>query len=425
MSTIAKGIYIFNHKNGKEYQLKKIIAGIASGLLLVSASVMADSAKIYVSNSDNVIHIHDFNTGVEEGFLEVVNHNNPDPFGLFIPPASDELYSITASGWAMDQEFVVFDTKTNTEIRRGLISETSAAQQKLRYGAYSPSGDKIYFLSRYLANPGVYMPFQVFDTSSMLLTDSVDLGYDAESMLVSPDGTRLYVMGNTLSSYGIIKVLDATTLNVIDDTVASLGGALMAMSPAGDYMMVDHQGVLKAMDTTTLQFIPGAEIVQSHINTVAMDDTYIVVTHGSANVDVYNAGDYSLVSSNNLETSGWSMIMDADYDSELGKVSVSGFSMTPTVSGRVTTIDAATGTIEYDVTSGFISYDLVIKPATEDLSLLVKGVAANSVQCINNTTGQTVYITPAAGEQAWNCESNGLLVSPGDSVTVTAGGTAE
>ena len=405
--------------------MKKIISGIASGLLLASTCAVAGDAKIYVSNSDNDIHIHDFSTGLEEGVLEVINHNNPDPFGLFVTPSGNELYSITSSGWAMDQEFVVFNTKTNTETRRGIISETSAAEPKLQFGSYSPDGGKIYFLSDYVSSQSLFTPLHVFDTNSMTITDSSSIGYDAESMLVSPDGSRLYVMGSTPHLFGIIKVLDSTTLDVLDETVASYGGTLKAMSPAGDFMLVDHDGKLKAMDTATLQFIPGDELTLSGIGAVNVDDTYIVVDHGSANIDVYSVSDYSLVSATNLATAGWSMVMDADYDSALGKVSVSGFSMSPTVSGRVATIDAATGAVEYDVTSGFISGDIIIKPETEDLSLSVKSLAASTVQCINNTTGQTVYITPAAGEQAWNCESNGLLVAPGDSVTVTASGTAD
>jgi len=405
--------------------LKRLVIGIALGVLLASTCATAGSAKIYVGNFDDNIYVHDLSTGMEEAVIEIADHNNPSPYGLFITPPGDELFIITAAGWAMDQEFIVYDTVQNTEKRRGIISRTSARERKLRFGEYSPDGGKIYFLPQRVVRSG-FTPFQVFDTNLMIMTDQTDLSFDGRSMLTSPDGSRLYLKGRLWNSVDIItKVLDADTLEVIVETDV-INGSLGAMSPAGDYMVVYYREQLKFVDTETLQVLPGSEVtVNGWIKSVSIDDNHMVVMRGIASVDIYDLEDLSLLFSIDLTSLGWYTTLVADYDEKSGKLSVGGFSMSPSVSGRVATIDVATGNIEYDVVSGYIPSNIVIKPSADGLSLLVKRLVADSVQCTNNTTGQVVYISPAAGEQGWDCESHGLLVAPGDSVSMTASGTVD
>lgn len=52
----------------------------------------------------------------------------------------------------------------------------------------------------------------------------------------------------------------------------------------------------------------------------------------------------------------------------------------------------------------------------------VTGIIPETVDCLNETTGQNVEVT-LDGNTSWNCEAEGLLVDPGDRIMMTVGGT--
>ena len=53
----------------------------------------------------------------------------------------------------------------------------------------------------------------------------------------------------------------------------------------------------------------------------------------------------------------------------------------------------------------------------------VTGFFPETVDCLNETTGQNVEIVLGAGEMSWNCEEEGLLVEPGDRIVMTVEGS--
>jgi len=54
-----------------------------------------------------------------------------------------------------------------------------------------------------------------------------------------------------------------------------------------------------------------------------------------------------------------------------------------------------------------------------DLGGRAPGVHVNTVRCHNETTGESVFIQP---EEPWDCVAEGLVVSPGDTVSMVASG---
>lgn len=52
------------------------------------------------------------------------------------------------------------------------------------------------------------------------------------------------------------------------------------------------------------------------------------------------------------------------------------------------------------------------------------GMRVASLTCTNETTGQSIVISPVAPETHWDCVANGLAVTAGDTVTMTAAGSA-
>ncbi len=402
--------------------MNKISSTILGTVLGLSTSLALAAGEVYVGNFDDNIRVHGPLAGEIEATIDVI-HNNPNPYGLFFPTSvNNEVYALTSSGMSMDQEFIVYDTNSYTELRRGVISVDG-----LPFGTYSPSGDKIYFGTEryydYDLQGWRYSPLEIFDTASMTLTQSVEVGFVITDMLASADGTKLYVLGNTPWQFGIVKVFDTATMTIINETTLQ-DGEIEALHPSGNYIYFDNHTDLKLLDTNTLELLPNT-VAPGNVNNVFAGGDRLVVQRGGNNVEVYNLNDYTLLTTYTAASLGWDALVAIDLEPSSGILAIGGYSMQPSVHGNLLAVDIDTLETKYNVTSGYIPTDLAIKPVTEELSFQANRVDAMTIQCVNNTTGQVVYIPAQPNVNSWNCEENGLIVKTGDNVTIGLNGNVK
>jgi YVTN family beta-propeller protein len=117
--------------------------------------------------------------------------------------------------------------------------------------AASPDGRRIYVTN------GMFGNVMVMDAKNLSLIEAIKVGDNPGSILISPDGSRLYI----IYSAGIMRkimVIDTNTYTVISDSAAAKNPFLeyMALSPDGSWLYVSDgnfvDGYVTAINTTNL-----------------------------------------------------------------------------------------------------------------------------------------------------------------------------
>ncbi len=389
---------------------------IAISLILVTSLFAGGTAlagaKVYVSGYDNAIRVYDQQTGVEEAII-AMNGNSPD--NLFVHPSGNYLFTTTYTGSNLGYKIVKIDVAQNIQIQEATLTTSGP---HVRETTYSPMGDRAYFFQQ-PSNSTPPSPVYIFDLNTMTLDSEIPMDFDVQSMTISPNGGKLFIMGTN----GILRVIDTATLQVIVEGDLGAGTDIQAMHPSGDVFYVNRQGNFQPVNTSTLEILPS--IASSAFMGAVASEEYLFINRVNM-IDIINVDDYSLLSTIDGAQFGWGWgwVKTMAFDSSAQKLSLVGTDMV-SVESSLVIIDIPTLAIEHNVPAVDLPINMALKPDTVNLTLQVQRMDATTIQCSNNTTGQVVQITPQPTENAWNCEAHGLLVQPGDEVNINVIGAAQ
>jgi YVTN family beta-propeller protein len=158
-----------------------------------------------------------------------------------VAQAAPFLYTSTACFDLDTGCVIVFDTATNLQVTRIPIADYNFGPRGL---AVAPDGKRVYAVSNFL-NYSV----TVIDTATNTVAATIPLGNYPTDLVVTPDGTRVYVANEFDNNVSVINTATNAVAAVIPMTAAVFGHA-MAISPDGKRVYVQGNGIA-VIDTAT------------------------------------------------------------------------------------------------------------------------------------------------------------------------------
>ncbi|MFL0174211.1 hypothetical protein [Mycobacterium sp. SMC-13] len=175
-----------------------------------------------------------------------------------------------------DPKVILIDAATNTVTGSIKVDEAY-------YVAVSPNGARLY-VAGYGADT-----LAVLDTTSHSVVSTISVGKPVSGLVVSPDNSRIYVMGAV--EFGVttcsVTAVDAATGAIIGGVTFPLGKELsdIAVAPDGSAVYATQQtGDVNRIDTTTMT-VTDTVSIGSYAGAVAVspDGSRIYVTNRHAN----------------------------------------------------------------------------------------------------------------------------------------------
>jgi YVTN family beta-propeller protein len=232
-------VYVTNHGSNTVSVIDSASNSVST-TIPVSASpfgvaVTPDGSKVYVA--------HDATPGtvsvIDTAIKTVVGLPIPvsaAAVGVAVAPDSSKVYVATAIRVGRGTGGVsVIDTATNT------VSATIPAGRFLNGVAVTPDGSKVYVAEERrggFGGGGGVGVVSVIDTVTNAVIDTVTVGFSPFGVVVTPDGSKVYVA----NSSGTVAVIETVTNAVIAKVTVGLGAAGVAVTPDGSKVYVANEG---------------------------------------------------------------------------------------------------------------------------------------------------------------------------------------
>jgi YVTN family beta-propeller protein len=202
--------------------------------------VSPDGKRVYaVSESDDNVIVFDTASNTEVGNIAVGSH----PFGIAISRDGARVYVTSME----DGTVSVIDTGTDAVVSTFAVGVRNDDVRAIAVGA----DGKYVYVGKYGSND-----VAVVDTTTEKVVDTITLDSPMpDSLIVSPDGTKLYVSSGIWSR--TLTVVDTDTNEAI--TAVPLPSSVMAVSPDGKrlYVVADQSvAVIDTSDYSTVATIP-------------------------------------------------------------------------------------------------------------------------------------------------------------------------
>ncbi|MGW5524115.1 beta-propeller fold lactonase family protein [Gordonia sp. NPDC003950] len=185
-----------------------------------------------------------------------------DTWDLAMTPDGGLLYVTTGSG----NQVSVIDASTNTTV--------TTIPLTYPYGvAIAPDGGYAYVTSD--TDPGTV---SVIDTSSNTIVKTIDVGTSPESVVISPDGTTLYVANEQTVSIVAIDPSNPDN-DTVTATISGIGNPnALAVSPDGKRLYVATQDSITSIDTLTRDVVSTTAIFNPRDVAVSPNGTTLYAT---------------------------------------------------------------------------------------------------------------------------------------------------
>ncbi|MCF6281010.1 MAG: YncE family protein, partial [Candidatus Polarisedimenticolaceae bacterium] len=269
---------------------------------------------------------------------------------------------------------------------------------------------------------------EVIDTETYAVVASIPLALANESRLVrvklSPATNKLYVTSGPSNAHNITTIDTAT--NTVIQTVPTpvAHGPNFVVGPTGSILYFYNYKDLVAVDATTMSPLQTANNIYG--NRVAIDSS------GERAYVKHHSGVY-ILDTNTMAVIDDVVVTDSSkylYDmaihpnGELAYLTGYGYVSGVGYQGVVFVVDLTTASLVDTAEFGSMFGQIVFGPGPEVVGGSVTGMTPTNVECHNNSTGQIVSISPII-EASWDCETAGLDVSSGDSISISVTGPAK
>jgi len=256
-----------------------------------------DGTILYAATStpDSTVLVINAATGTVENTLSGFYA----PFGLAVSSDNTRLYvSSDNAGTGVK----VFDITNNYALIATIPENTETAGLAL-----TPDGSKLYITNYGGGQFG--NTIQVYDTATDTLTKTIQVGDNPIEIVMSPDGTRAYVLntfywagGNNGSPDATVSVIDTATDSVIDTVDAGLAHSGIAISPDGSKVYITLNGTASSGDNRI-------EIMDTATDTIT---NTITVGNGPVGIAVMPATSLAFAVNAGGDTQG-NYVADTDY----------------------------------------------------------------------------------------------------------------
>ena len=194
----------------------------------------------------------------------------------------------------------VIDTATNTFITNVDVGRSPSSI------VITPDGSKIYVANRDNDRYG-YGIVSVIDTATNKVTDTVDVGGEPNSLAITPDGSKVYVAGGRDNDDNMVVSVIDTDKNKVTDTIdvencEFLGD--IAVTPDGTRVyVVDMAGPTFVIDTATNE-VTAMVPLGKYTDGIAVtpDGTKVYVANGFSNVSTIDTATNKVTATVNIGT---------------------------------------------------------------------------------------------------------------------------
>ncbi len=347
--------------------------------------VSTSGDRYYASSAFGVFDIN-INTGIPEEITNGSGNSYENVYSILLHPDNKHLYIVTYDSNIDSSEIILVDTTTRQESTRisslgKAISIGLSDDKNTLYSLqYKPADGKLLLSKRNSLSLGLQ--------DEQLLQFNVGASYvptaEHQNLVVNSD--IIYVTTN--SHY--LRTINPSTYEVSPE---------FAPSDISNYYQASRISVIE-------------------------DKVFAIYTH-------YNNGGFSLIAFNKNSHEVLSIKDFINYrGSYIAYDAISrqllfrgAYATGSSLDGRMIAIDIDSYEVVKEISNLYAAPSgLAIQPADstpqEELSLSTQRINAAIVLCQNDTTGQAVYAAITQGSNAWNCEQSGLVVNPGDTVTV-------
>ncbi len=270
---------------------------------------------------------------------------------------------------------------------------------------------------------------EVIDTETYAVVASIPLALANESRLVqvklSPATNKLYVVSGPFNAHNITTI-DTATNTVIQTVPTPVAHApKFVVDPTGSILYFYNYKDFVAVDATTM----------SVIETLALNPQPQKVEIDASGERAYVKNNFGLyiIDTNTMTVINDVVVTDSSvrlYDmaihpnGELAYLTGYGYVSGVGYQGVVFIVDLTSASLVETVRFGSMFGRIAFGPAPEFVGGSVTGMTPTNVECYNNSTGQIISISPII-EASWDCETAGLNVNSGDSISISVTGPAK
>ena len=391
----------------------RVIVGAFVSIVLLSNGVSLAAQKLVLTSMGGDVEVYD--AGNHSKISEFLIRENFIRSPV-VHPSGSSLY-VTSTQYV---HFLNLETGLNYPIYSRYFGSFGLLM-------LDPTGQHLYVFSM---EPSYgFGALAILETSTQTQIKYVPITPIAQAGL-SADGTLYSTEAITENGNSgvVFRKRKALTLELIAETpLAPELGELFVRHPrpmpvVGDYAYAisDETGVTP-INIATMAVQPRVEVDANIIQIVVGDETVFVLDDVNT-IHIYNALDMALLNSVSFDFIPFSLA----YDHIHNAVRIMGLYDLDHSNGVIAAISATSHQLIHIEEALSFPSGMALQSAPEvatSLGMQVQGVDASIVKCINDTSGQIVYIPHQAGEMAWNCEQHGLQVSQGDTVTIGAKGS--
>jgi YVTN family beta-propeller protein len=230
-----------------------VLATISINERTLKLAISSDGTRIYVTQASDYNSLTVIDTATNQ-VISTVSLERPKG-GIVVSPDGTRVYVITEGIGAYGNVHVI-DTATNEVITAIPVGFSPSGI------LVTPDGSQVYVVNN--PNSGVARcDIKVIDTVKNAVVDVIPVGVLASSssgpsMIISPDGTRVYVLIQTFSSETILLTIELATKEITTILFSTFFGTLtreMIISPDGTQICIIYNDGIWIVDTKTNQLI--------------------------------------------------------------------------------------------------------------------------------------------------------------------------
>jgi YVTN family beta-propeller protein len=383
--------------------LKAITLLIGISIIILPTSLKA-APYLYVANPESgngALTVIDLATRTITSTIDA-GHT---PWALTLDPNNETVYVLDKGN---GQALVVIDAATNQ------VVNSITLDIEPDFIAVHPSGESLYLSDNAADETGSY-PVVVFDTETLDVTATILLPHRRPcSIALSPSGSTAYV-GTCSGSDDQMFVIDTLTNSIVDVVPVGQGPEEIIVSPDGStvYVMNSWSETVMVFDSETLSLQASIPLPHYPVDIVLHPD-------GSSVYASSFYGNALSIIDTTTEVAALSVLRPKQL-----AIHPDGHELYVHSIGQVAIIDTETVEVsDYSIDIDYFALDMVVLSPPCLLCGSVTGVSLSEVHCLNQTTQQELVLEVAEGARSWNCTSGDFPVDPTDQVDIRLIGTA-